>query len=225
MRESAIKEMEESLTTKLHDLERRLTEKEDLLSLLEKRNVEIINLRSEAEKKAGSLEAQLQEKEESLHVRESALKEREESLTAKLHDLERRLSEKEALLEVPETEINDLRSKADVLNVPPQGLITLREEDAVAVRGSEEEGGRARPGTRDGKEAEGQERMAAEMQRLTAELQEKDVLLSAREMEVKMVKQSMEERVKELERIVKRQVGEEQKKSRLVSYVHIDKGN
>lgn len=68
--------------------------------------------------------------------------------------------------------------------------------------------------------------MAAEMQRLKAEIREKDVLLAAREMEVKMIKQSMEERVRELERVVKRRALEGQEKSRFVSFVPpIDRKN
>jgi hypothetical protein len=50
-------------------------------------------------------------------------------------------------------------------------------------------------------------------------MKEKDVLLEAREMEVKMIKQSMDKRIRELERIVKRQAKEKEKKSRLVSFI------
>jgi len=44
-KESAIKQLEESLTAKIQELEHRLTEKEDLTGLLEQRTAEITNLR------------------------------------------------------------------------------------------------------------------------------------------------------------------------------------
>lgn len=58
-----------------------------------------------------------------------------------------------------------------------------------------------------------------EVDRLRAEIKEKDVLLEAREMEVKMIKQTMEKRIRELERIVKRLAREREKPSRLASFV------
>lgn len=61
--------------------------------------------------------------------------------------------------------------------------------------------------------------LMAEMERLRAEIKEKEVLLEAREMEIKMIKQSMEKRIRELERIVKRQAREKERKSRFVSFI------
>ena len=45
-KESANRQLEESLTAKIQELEHRLTEKEDLTGLLEQRTAEITNLRS-----------------------------------------------------------------------------------------------------------------------------------------------------------------------------------
>ncbi len=88
-KESANRQLEESLTAKIQELEHRLTEKEDLTGLLEQRTAEITNLRSETQTRVGMLEVQLQEKEESLRMKESAIKsaikQLEESLTAKIH--------------------------------------------------------------------------------------------------------------------------------------------
>jgi hypothetical protein len=58
-----------------------------------------------------------------------------------------------------------------------------------------------------------------EVDRLRAEIKEKDVLLEAREMEVKMIKHTMETRIRELERIVKRLARERGKQSRFVSFL------
>ncbi len=65
-KESAIKQLGENLTSKIQELEHRLTEKEKLSSILEKHNSEITILRSETEAKVGLLETQLQGKEETL---------------------------------------------------------------------------------------------------------------------------------------------------------------
>jgi chromosome segregation ATPase len=65
-KESAIKQLEENLTSKIQEVEHRLTEKEKLSSLLEKHNSEIMILRSQIEAKVDLLEGQLQEKEEDL---------------------------------------------------------------------------------------------------------------------------------------------------------------
>ncbi len=58
-----------------------------------------------------------------------------------------------------------------------------------------------------------------EVDRLRAEIKEKDVLLEAREMEVKMIKHTMEKRIRELERIAKRLAREREKQSRPVSFL------
>ena len=58
-----------------------------------------------------ALETQIREKDEALREKDSGLKELEENLTTRMHELENRLLEKEALLEVRETELNELRSK------------------------------------------------------------------------------------------------------------------
>jgi hypothetical protein len=68
-------------------------------------------------------------------------------------------------------------------------------------------------------DAEGWAGLKEEVDRLRAEIKEKDVLLEAREMEVKMIKQTMEKRIRELERIVKRLAREREKPSRLASFV------
>lgn len=185
-------------------------------------------IREGLEAEIAILEAQLREKEEILHTRDSAIEAMREGLAAKIHDLENRVREKEELLAIRDAVLKDLKSKIDALNFSPYALITLREEDAITLKGAEEEQ-RKRVLQSEVKEEEIQaleERMSTEMQRLRVEIQEKDVLLTAREMEVRMIKQSMEDRIKELEKIVKRQAGEEQKKSRLVAFVPpVDKSN
>lgn len=196
-----------------------LIQEAKVFAVTEARQVE--ELKESFEAKAAGLEARLQEKEEILHKENSALEELEKNLAGKILDLENRVREKEQLVAIRDAVLKDLKSRIDALNVSPQGLITLREEDAIALKEPEDEEGKvARRSEVQEEESQGlEEHLAVEVQRLRAEIKEKDMLLAAREMEVKMIKRSMEERVQELEGIVKRQTGEEQKKSRLVSFV------
>ena len=151
-KESAIKQLGENLTSKIQELEHRLTEKEKLSSILEKHNSEITILRSETEAKVGLLEGQLQEKEETLRSKESAIRQLEESLTSKIQELEHLVTEKEAhpgLLEKHNSEITILRSeteakvglletqlqgKEETLTSKTQELEQCKREDGVAYR-------------------------------------------------------------------------------------------
>ncbi len=95
-KESAIKQLEESLTSKIQELEHLVTEKEGHPRPSEKHDSEFMILRSQMEAKVDLLEVQLQEKEEDLRSKESAIRQLEESFTSKIQELEHRLTEKEA---------------------------------------------------------------------------------------------------------------------------------
>jgi len=223
-RESAIKEIEHGLNTKFQNFRLQLAEKESLISLLERRNMEITDLRSEAEKKANALEAQIQKIEESLQVKESSIQKIEESFSKKMQDLETRLRGKETLLDARKEEIDNLRSRIDTLitlpqqnppaipQVIPQDPIILREEDSVTSRKSEG----------DREEAEKLEGwMAVDVSKPESKLNEKEKVFSEKEMEVDEGSQSCEKSGRDLEESVKTEPSEEQKSSRLLSYVHI----
>jgi chromosome segregation ATPase len=128
-KESAIRQLEESLTSKIQELEHLVKEKEGQPGLLEKHNSEIMNLRSETETKVGLLEGQLQEKEEDLRSKESAIRQLEESFTAKTQEMENQPNEKESLLEIHQADLNDPRSKLDSFGNAPEGVVTLKEKD------------------------------------------------------------------------------------------------
>jgi hypothetical protein len=61
--------------------------------------------------------------------------------------------------------------------------------------------------------------MAAELERLRADLRDRNLLLEARETEVRMIKQSVQEKFRGLEKLVQRPQGGEEKKSPLVSFL------
>ncbi len=128
-KESAVRQLEESLTSKNQEMEHLVKEKKGHPELLEKHDSEITNLRAETEAKVGLLEGQLQEKEEDLWSKESAIKQLEESFTAKSQEMEDQPNEKESLLEIRQADLNDLKSKLDSFSNAPESVNTLREED------------------------------------------------------------------------------------------------
>ena len=64
----------------------------------------------------------------------------------------------------------------------------------------------------------------AEFEDLKKLLREREIMLSAKETEVKMIKQSMQEKIRELEKIIQSQAKRQPGQSRLVSFLaNIDK--
>ena len=180
----------------------------------------IEEIRKSFEETMVALENKIQEKEEVLQKENSALKDMENNLTGRIFDLESKIKEKERLLAARGAELAQIQSKIDALTASPQNWITLREEDAVSViETAEQEAGVKRVDAQENETESDKERLAQQLQKLKTEIKEKNVLLEAREMEVKMIKQSMDKRIRELERIVKRQAKEREKKSRLVSFI------
>jgi len=119
-KESAIRQLEENLSSKCQELELLVTENENLSSLLEKHNSDIIQLKSKSEVKVGQLEAQLQEREESIRSKKYTNNEQEKNLSSKIQELELRLTEKEnllSILEIRNAEITNLRSQIEGFQV------------------------------------------------------------------------------------------------------------
>jgi len=209
-KDSQIKELEDNLTVKIRDLEHQLREKDELLGA---RDRELKELNSEADAlvdRMTQMESFIREQGTFAAAEARRVKKIKEGLEAGM-----------AALEAEHLETDEALSLEDSgLPISPPGLITLREEDAITLEEAEQLAEREISTGLKEKEEEAKklERMAEEIQRLKAEIQEKDLILAAREMEVKTIKQSMEEKVKELERIIKRQAGKEQRRSRLVPF-------
>jgi len=215
-KDSQIKELEDNLTVKTQDLEHQLREKDELLGA---RDAELKELNSEADALVGrmtQMESFIREQGTFAAAEAQQVKKIKEGLEAGM-----------AALEAQHLETDEALSTEDsVLHISAPGLITLREEDAITLEEAEQLAEREISTGLKEEEAEHLERMAEEIQRLKAEIQEKDLILAAREMEVKTIKQSMEEKIKELERIIKRQAGKEQRRSRLVPFFPpVDKRN
>jgi len=117
---SAIRQLEENLSSKIREVEHLVTKNENLSSLLEKHDSDIMLLKSQTDAKVGQLEAQLQEREESIRSKEHTNNEQEENLPSKIQELELRLTENENLLslfKMRNAEITNLRSQIDVFQV------------------------------------------------------------------------------------------------------------
>lgn len=169
-----------------------------VLAETEVRRVE--EIKDSLEAAVARLEAELREKEEMLRKKDSVLKELEEGLTTQIRDLENQVRKEVELLETRDAEMKDLKSKLDAFRVPAERLFTLGEEKAIPLRDLEKELGR---GIDLSKESE--ERGKDFEEGTTADPK------------IKVIDQSMRDVVVKPGRIAKRQAGQKQKNSRLVS--------
>jgi len=229
-KEAALKELEENLNAQIQSLQDEVKQKDGLLAT---QNGESNGSTSELEAKASALEAQLMDKEESLRARESDARHMEQSLNSKIQELENEQRQRDELLAMQNGESNgntsELEGKAsaleaqlmdkeeslrarklearqieETLNRKIQELETeLRQKEELLTHWQKDDA----------------QRQATELEGLRAELHERNLILQAREMEVKMIKQSMPERVRELDKIVQRQPEKEPGKSRLGSFL------
>ncbi len=79
------------------------------------------------------LGAEIRGKEEMLREKDFAQGELEKKLTAQMRDLEIQIGKKDELLASREALIVELQSKLDGLQLPPEGSITLGEENVVLL--------------------------------------------------------------------------------------------
>ncbi|MFQ5929723.1 MAG: hypothetical protein ACE5MK_08480, partial [Acidobacteriota bacterium] len=129
------------------------------------------------------------------------IQERDAMLAAKEEEVSRQLIEKEESLRA---RVSAAKQQEDILTSRIHDLEDqLNEREALLL---EEE---KRKGHLDS--------MSAELERLKADLRDRNLLLEARETEVRMIKQSVQEKFRGLERIVNRPEEGEARKSRLVS--------
>ena len=238
-KEAALKELEENLNAQIQGLQDEVSQKDDLLAM---QNGESSGNASELEAKASALEAQLMDKEQSLRERESEATQVEETLQTKIQELENELRQRDELLAVQNGEssgnTSEFEAKAAALEaqlMDKEQSLRARESEATQVEETlqtkiqdlETELTQKEELLTHLQEDDVQRQATeAELEGLRAELHERNLILQAREMEVKMVKQSMPEKVRELDKIVQRQSEKEPGKSRLGSFLAaIEKGN
>jgi chromosome segregation ATPase len=119
VKNGAIKELERSLSEKVHALETHMSVKE---KLLRERDQEVESLRSQLTR-AGAAKSQaesflteeLRKERQSLQAKESGMKELEKSFTARIQGLKGQLSEREELLQSRSAELEVLRFEVNAL--------------------------------------------------------------------------------------------------------------
>jgi len=231
-KEAALKELEENLNGKIQSLEDEVKQKDSLLAM---HNGESNGNTSVLEGKASALESQLMDKEEALRARESDASQMEQSLTSKIQEMENELRQRDELLAMQNGESNDntselegkvsalesqLMDKEEALRARESNARQLEEELSGKIQELETElRQKEELLTHSQKDDLQRQTTEAELEGLKAELRERNLILQAREMEVKIIKQSMPERVRELDKIVQRQPEKEPGKSRLGSFL------
>jgi len=93
----------------------------------------IDGIKGSLEETVARLGAEIKGKEEMLREKDFAQGELEKKLTAQIRDLEIQIGKKDELLASREAEIVGLQSKLDGLQVPPEGSVTLGEENVVLL--------------------------------------------------------------------------------------------
>ena len=231
-KEAALKELEENLNAQIQSLQDEVKQKDGLLAM---HDGESNGNTSELEGKASALESQLMDKEESLRARESDARQMEQSLNSQILELENELRQKEESLAMRNGEASGVRSELEAKTSALEAQVMEREESLCARESNTkqleeilnskiqelETELRQKEELLTHLQKDDVQRQAteAELEGLRAELHERNLILQAREMEVKMIKQSMPERVREFDKIVQRQPEKEPGKSRLGSFL------
>lgn len=175
------------------------------------------------EAKVSMLEAQLQEKEEGLTAKtqelEHRLTEKEGLLDKGGQEIMNFRSEAEAIvlrlqallqgngahLETREAELVDHTSSVAPLDELP-GFVNLREDLVVSLNLLGKKPVENDIYLTEAGEEQNLKSMAAKIEKLRVEVREKDVLVAAREMQVKMIKQALVVKIRDLERTIHQQV-------------------
>ncbi|MCZ6452226.1 MAG: hypothetical protein O6918_15360 [Deltaproteobacteria bacterium] len=251
MLEAQLRETEESLTAEIRELEDQLTEKE---SLLEDRQEELNDLRSKSGALGDASDGVLTLKEEDVvtinllgHKGEKVItpsmgeekmaKDRKDT-AAEAERLRAQIQERDTMLAAKETEVKMInRTMEEELSrqlLEKEESLRTREsaakqqEDILTARIHDLEN-RLREKEALLEEGEGkdfQQSLSNELESLKAELRDRNLLLQARETEVRMIKQSLNEKFRGLERIAQSSAGKDLKKSRLGSFLEtIEKKN
>ncbi len=231
-KETALKELEENLNGQIQSLQNEVKQKDGLLAM---HDGESNGNTSEQERKASTLESKLMDKEESLRARESDARQMEQSLNSKIQELENELTQRDELSAMRNGEASGVRSELEAKTSALEAQVMEREESLRARESNTKQLEETLNSKIQELETELRQKeellthlqkddvqrqaTEAELEGLRAELHERNLILQAREMEVKMVKQSMPERVRELDKIVQRQPEKEPGKSRLGSFL------
>lgn len=136
------------------------------------------------------------------------------ALTERGEELEQRVSFQMIDLQ------NQIREKM-ATGANPDAFITLEEGDAVNLEELEKrmEEKYSLLAAREVELQDLQKRILEEFENLRAEIKERDLFLTAREVDIKNFKQTMGVRIEELEILLKKQVGDRGRRTRMLSFL------
>ncbi|HTN70674.1 MAG TPA: hypothetical protein VMO00_06250 [Methylomirabilota bacterium] len=137
--------------------------------------------------KIAGLEAELKAAEETVRKKELSKQKLEENLTGKIHDLQNEVKKKEEALESRANEINDLKSKGDVLGKQVNQLESALQQAKARAAGEAERTERAT------------ENSKAKIAALEAQLREAEKVVRGKESTIKVLEQNLATRIQDLE--------------------------
>lgn len=171
-------------------------------------------LRETFKKEKMELEKQIRELEELIATRDAATQQSEEQMKLQIAGLEEQIAEKNNLLRIRDNLLRDLKSTADTMQFLANGLASLSDGEIVTlddVQVDDKEKATDAPNAAVGN-------MSLEIEKLRAELHDRDLALGAKEMELEMMKEQMEARIEELENHLSHE--KPKKSARLVSFLN-----
>jgi len=190
-RDFATRQLKENLSAKVQGLASQLSENEQLVkdrdrqveeltfevTALTRRIAEAESAREQAE---SLLRDELSRREEMLETKDYAVRELENSLSADIQDLTARLSQKDALLEECDEQLEGLRSEIHALTAQLSHMTSAKEQAESLLQ---DEHGRREEilETKDYAVRELENNLSANIQDLTGQLSQKDVLLKERD--------------------------------------------
>ena len=134
-----------------------------------------------------ALDAQLKETEDTVRKKDLASQKMEATLTAKIHDLQSEMKKKEKILESRDNEVNDLKSKIDVLVMRVTEL-ELAIQQAKAEAASEAE-----------RVTHVTEGFRARIAAMEAQLSQTEEMVRGKELTIKELEQNLSAKIQDLE--------------------------
>lgn len=166
-----------------------------------------------AEGRKDTLEGQFRGMEEKVLAAEGRIKELEEKLTSTAEELKKQGIEKSKFLKIRDGVIRELKAATDSMNLLADGLVSPNDSQVFTLGETQEV--RSENTRKEIKEME--ERMLAEIRKLKANVRDRELAIQAKNVEIAMIKQSMDAKVENLERELTDQ--KEKKATRLVSFL------
>jgi chromosome segregation ATPase len=219
-RESEIRNIFDELTAAKEGFVDRLSRLESIVKQAAEASVaeaeRAQGVKEQLEREKEKIEFQLREKEETLRTGDVAIKELEAKLESSSKDLERQTLEKAKLLEIRDALLANLSATSGALNLFADNLKSLEGQEIILRDEAEKDQGEG-VANELSQMKDLEERTRAEMEQLRRDIRDKDIMLEAKETEIKTVKQTLAAKTDELAGLLKRRAVKRRPEG-LVSY-------